>query len=138
MDIQPKLLANQKIAHYEIIRLLGEGGMGEVYLAKDKKLGRQIALKFLPPDFTTDDERVRRFTQEARAASGLNHPNILTIFEIGEADGRHFIATEFVQGVTLRQQLGLGPLAANEAVEIAEQIASALNAAHAAGIVHRD
>jgi serine/threonine protein kinase/tetratricopeptide (TPR) repeat protein len=135
---QPKLVANQRVAHYQIVKLLGKGGMGEVYLAEDTKLGRKVALKFLPHDFTEDEERVRRFAQEARAASALNHPNIFTIHEIGEADGRQFIATEFVDGQTLRQQISAGSLEMSEVLNIAEQIASALNSAHAAGIVHRD
>ena len=112
--------------------------MGEVYLAEDTKLGRQVALKFLHNDLTVNDERVHRFAQEARAASALNHPNILTIYEIGETEERRFIATEFVDGSTLRQKLAGGPLTIAPALNIAEQVASALNAAHAAGIIHRD
>src|SRR5438445_13682360 len=90
---------------YEILSLLGKGGMGEVYLALDTRLGRKIALKLLPAQFTQDADRVRRFEQEARAASALNHPNIITIYEIGEIDGIHFMATEFIDGQTLRQQV---------------------------------
>ena len=95
----------QTYGHYEIISTLGVGGMGEVYLAQDSSLGRQIALKLLPAEFTRDSDRVRRFQQEARAASALNHPNIVTIHEIGQVDGRHFIATEFIDGETLREHI---------------------------------
>jgi serine/threonine protein kinase len=134
----PELSAGQHIGHYKILNLLGAGGMGEVYLAHDTSLGRKIALKLLPSDFTIDDERVRRFQQEARAASALNHPNILTIYEIGRFDNRPFMATEFIEGRTLRQ-VATGPgLSLNHALEIAVQIAGALAAAHQAGIVHRD
>ena len=94
-----------EISHYKILSLLGRGGMGEVYLAEDFSLGRQVALKLLPAEFTRDPERVQRFRQEARAASALNHPNIITIFAIDEADGTQFIATEFIDGVTLRERL---------------------------------
>ena len=127
----------QQIDNYRIIRQLGAGGMGEVYLAVDTKLGRKVALKLLPEVFTKDADRVRRFEQEARAVSALNHPNILTIHEINE-DGWHFIATEYVDGQTLRERLQAGPLATNEALNISEQIASALTAAHSEGIIHRD
>ena len=126
------------IGAYRVVSKLGAGGMGEVWLAEDSRLKRKIALKLLPAHFTADAERVRRFEREARAASALNHPNILTIHEIGEVDGVHFIATEFVEGQTLRQRLQAAPLKVSEALDIAAQIASALAAAHAAGIVHRD
>src|SRR5215468_7647749 len=112
--------------------------MGEVYLAEDTKLSRKIALKLLPAEFTRDAGRLRRFEQEARAASALNHPNILTIFEIGEADGGRFIATEYIDGQTLRARLNGDRLAPQAALDIASQIAAALAAAHEAGIVHRD
>ena len=131
-------LIGQTISHYRIIDRLGEGGMGVVYLAQDTKLGRRIALKLLPARFTIDAERVHRFEQEARAASALNHPNIVTIHEIGHLDSSHFIATEFIEGVTLRERLGAGPLKVDEALAVATQVASALTAAHAAGIMHRD
>ena len=135
----PELTVGQKIGHYEILSTLGKGGMGEVYLAQDTKLSRKVALKVLPGAFTQDQERLRRFEQEARATSALNHPNILTIFEIGEADGRHYIATEFIEGETLGQRIAVGPpLKLRETLDIAEQITSALSAAHGAGIVHRD
>ena len=137
-QMSSQLLPGTKIGRYEIRSPLGAGGMGEVYLAEDTKLGRNVALKFLSYNLTRDEERVRRFSQEARAASALNHPTILTIYEIGEADGRRFIATEFVEGQTLRQRILARALETIDAVIIAEQIASALTAAHAAGIVHRD
>ena len=135
---EARLGTGQRIGHYEIKRLLGEGGMGEVYLAEDVRLGRPVALKLLPPQFTADPDRVRRFEQEARAASALNHPNIVTIYEIGQTDSAHFIATEFVDGETLRDRLAGGRLGVGEALDVAAQIASALAEAHEAGIVHRD
>jgi serine/threonine protein kinase/Tfp pilus assembly protein PilF len=130
------LIGNQ-IGNYKIIRLLGRGGMGKVYLAEDVSLGRKLALKFLPSHFLNDGVRLRRFELEARAASALNHPNILTIHEIGEEEGHHFIATEFIEGQTLRDRLRLG-LEIDEALDIAIQVASALVAAHRVNIMHRD
>ena len=127
-----------RLAHYEIISMLGAGGMGEVYLAEDRLLRRKVALKMLAPELTRDERGLRRFEHEAHAASALNHPNILTIHEFGQADGLHFIASEFIEGVTLRQRLGNGRLELNTAIDIAIQIAGALAAAHACGIVHRD
>ena len=132
------LTVGQTIGHYEILSTLGKGGMGEVYLARDTKLDRKVALKFLPNAFTQDRERLRRFEQEARAASALNYPNILTIHEIGVVNDRRFIATEFVDGETLREKMIDGPMKIADALKIAEQIASALAQAHAAGIIHRD
>jgi len=127
------------IAHYRILKRLGKGGMGEVFLGEDtKQHGRKVALKVLPPELTKDESRVRRFKQEARAILALNHPNILTIFEIGEADSTFYIATEFIEGETLRQCLWRNPIKVDEALGIAIQVAMALEAAHAAGIVHRD
>ncbi len=123
---------------YRVEEKLGEGGMGEVYLAEDTRLGRKVALKLLRAEFTRDEDRVRRFEQEARAASALNHPNILTIYEIGEADVVHFIATEFVDGSMLRDLLATGTIEMKKLVEIGAQVADALAAAHGAGIVHRD
>ncbi|MGH9855119.1 MAG: protein kinase domain-containing protein, partial [Blastocatellia bacterium] len=128
----------QTISHYRILDKLGSGGMGEVYLAEDTRLGRKLALKILPAEFTRDPDRVARFEQEARAASALNHPNIITIYEVGEHDGAHFIATEFIEGRTLRQSLPPAGMPLREALEIVTQIASALQAAHEAGITHRD
>lgn len=138
MQGQPGLAAGQGIGHYAIVRLLGQGGMGEVYLAEDRKLGRKVALKFLTSYVAKDEARLRRFAQEARAASSLNHPNIITIHEIGEVEGFRFMANEFIDGETLRQRIAGGPLKPGEALNIAEQIASALAAAHAEGIIHRD
>lgn len=127
------------IAHYRILKRLGKGGMGEVFLGEDtKQHGRKVALKVLPPELTKDESRVRRFKQEARAILALNHPNILTIFEIGEANSTFYIATEFIEGETLRQCLWRDPIKVDEALGIAIQVAMALEAAHAAGIVHRD
>src|SRR2546430_626388 len=135
---QAKLKVGQNISHYKTTAVLGQGGMGEVYLAQDIKLGRPVALKLLPAQFTTEEERVRRFEQEARAASALNHPNIVTIHEIGKSNSTHFIATEFVDGETLRASLANRAMKFDEVLDIAAQIASALEAAHEAGIVHRD
>ncbi len=132
------LIVGQRVGHYQILSTLGKGGMGEVYLAEDTKLRRKVALKFLSASFMNDPDRVRRFEQEARAASALNQPNILTIHEIGETEGRRFIATEYIEGETLRQRMLTGPLTLAETLGIAEQVASALAAAHAAGIIHRD
>jgi serine/threonine protein kinase/tricorn protease-like protein len=126
------------LGRYEIRSHIGAGGMGEVYLATDKSLDRVVALKILPPEIASDQQRMQRFVQEAKSASSLNHPNILTIFEIGETDGAHFIATEFIDGVTLRQHMAGRRLKLSEALDIAAQIAAALTAAHAVGIIHRD
>ncbi len=123
---------------YRIIRQLGAGGMGQIYLALDTRLGRQVALKFLPPDLISDEVNLLRLVQEARAASALNHPNILTIYDVGELEGEHFIASEFIDGVTLRSAMQRNLVSVQSAVDIASQIASALSAAHAAGVVHRD
>jgi serine/threonine protein kinase/Tfp pilus assembly protein PilF len=131
-------LVGRQLVHYEITALLGEGGMGAVYLARDTKLGRKVALKLLPSYFTRDTDRLRRFEQEACTASSLNHPNILTIYEIGETDGTHFIATEFIEGETLRERMRGAPMKIGEVLHVAEQVASALAAAHEAGIIHRD
>ena len=129
----------QTIAHYKVLSSLGRGGMGEVYLAQDSKLGRKVALKLLPPAFSNDEDRLRRFEREARLASSLNHPNVCVIYEIGETDdGRPFIAMEHIDGTTLRRRFAEGPLKLTEAIEIALQTASALAAAHHAGVVHRD
>jgi len=127
-----------RIGPYEILSRLGVGGMGEVYLAADERLDRRVALKILPAYFASDDARLRRFQREARAASALNHPNILTIHEVGESEGVYFIATEFIDGTTIRELLRNYDLSLEEILDIAEQVASALAAAHAAGIVHRD
>ncbi len=137
MAIAPGTRFNQ----YEILAPLGAGGMGEVYRARDERLEREVALKLLPAAYTTDPERVRRFIQEAKAASALNHPNIVTVHEIGEigaTDGQHFIITEYIEGTALRDRLAQGPLPLNETLDLAVQIAAALAVAHAAGIIHRD
>jgi Tol biopolymer transport system component/predicted Ser/Thr protein kinase len=132
------VLLGQQFGRYQIIRELGRGGMGVVYLAQDINLDRHVALKLLPVHLTGDPERLRRFEREARAASALNHPNILTIHEIAQLEGRQFIATEFIDGTTLRERIASKKLTLSEALNIAEQIASALATAHEAGIVHRD
>jgi serine/threonine protein kinase len=126
------------IGHYRLLSLLGRGGMGEVYLAADTRLGREVALKLLPAEFAGDANHMKRFEREARIASALNHPNILTIYEIGRDGAALFISTEFIKGQTLRRRLSDGAINPAEAIEIAVQIASALEAAHGAGIVHRD
>lgn len=149
---EAELATGESFSHYKIIAPLGAGGMGQVFLAQDATLGRQVALKLLPAGFTRDADRVRRFQQEARAASALNHPNIITIHEIGQAGGRHFIATEFIDGETLRRRISRTQSAVegdknritdagiqlNEVLSIGMQVADALAAAHAKGIVHRD
>src|SRR6266850_1877749 len=127
-----------KISHYRILEKLGAGGMGEVYLAEDMKLGRKVALKILSEEYTTNRDRLNRFEQEACAASALNHPNILTIHEVGVDEGRHFIATEYIDGLTLRRKMAGSSLEVRDVLDIAVQVASALEEAHAAGIVHRD
>src|SRR5256885_15532683 len=128
----------ETISRYRILEKLGSGGMGEVYLAEDTRLGRKIALKLLAEELTQNRDRLNRFDQEAYAASALNHPNILTIYEMGDEGGRHFIATEFVDGQTLRTRLSGAPMELSEVLSVAIQIAGALEEAHAAGIVHRD
>jgi serine/threonine-protein kinase len=126
------------IRHYKISSSIGKGGMGEVYLAEDTKLDRRVALKILPAEFAEDKDRMSRFVREAKSASALNHPNIITIHEIGESEGTHFIATEFIDGKTLSEYAKSNPLNFKSALEIAIQIGSALDEAHSAGIVHRD
>jgi eukaryotic-like serine/threonine-protein kinase len=127
-----------KLGRYEIGSQLGAGGMGEVYLAQDTRLDRKVALKILPEEVAADPDRMKRFVQEAKAASGLNHPNIITIYEIDQTDSTPFIATEFIEGSTLRDRMRVQPLVLGEVLNVAVQIASALTAAHANGIVHRD
>jgi serine/threonine protein kinase/Tol biopolymer transport system component len=137
--LDQKLTAGQRVKHYQIVNLIGEGGMGEVYLATDTILGRRLALKVLPAFVSKDPERLRRFTQEARAASRLSHPNVCVVHEIGETDdGRPFIAMEYVEGMTLRQRMRSHTLKLGDVLDIAIQVAEALIAAHEAGIVHRD
>jgi eukaryotic-like serine/threonine-protein kinase len=131
-------MSSEMISYYRIIRKLGAGGMGEVYLGEDIRLDRKVALKILPEQFTRSEDRVRRFIQEAKSASALNHPNIITIYDIGQVESSHFIATEYIEGETLRRHIGRGRMNVSEALDIAIQIASALGAAHQAGIIHRD
>ncbi|HEX8282478.1 MAG TPA: protein kinase [Pyrinomonadaceae bacterium] len=134
-----ELEPGREVGSFRVTGTLGAGGMGKVYLAQDARLGRRVALKLLPASFTRDRDRVRRFEQEARAASALNHPNILTVYDIGDdAEGARYIATEYVEGRTLREHVGGAPLAPAEVLEIGVQAAAGLAAAHAAGIVHRD
>jgi serine/threonine protein kinase len=133
-----ELKKGSTIGSYEIVSFISRGGMGEVYLAKDRRLGRKVALKILPSAFTRNQERLRRFEQEARSASALNHPNIITIYEILKSESTHVIATEYVEGETLRHRLSNSPLELSEALNVATQVADALSAAHKAGIVHRD
>jgi Tol biopolymer transport system component/predicted Ser/Thr protein kinase len=134
---QPSLIGKQ-LGAYQVIEVLGIGGMGEVYLARDERLNRKLALKLLPRHFTRVTDRVRRFEREARAASALNHPNIITIYDIGEIAGIYFIAAEYVEGQTLRQLIERSALQVKDAIAICLQIAGALDAAHEAGLVHRD
>src|SRR5216110_1172813 len=138
IEVQTIDLIGQSIGHYQIESLLGAGGMGEVYLARDERLGRKVALKLLPEHLTADETQLSRFKAEARSASALNHPNILTVYEIGAEGNRHFIATEFIEGITLRASLTRERMNLHDALEIAVQVASALAAAHQTGVVHRD
>jgi serine/threonine protein kinase/TolB-like protein/Tfp pilus assembly protein PilF len=135
---QADLLVGQTIGHYKISKRIGIGGMGEVYLATDITAGRKAALKLLPARFTGDPERLKRFQQEARAVVGLNHPNILTVYEIGEDRSTHYIASELIEGETVRQRLVRGRIEVGEGINVGIQVASALAAAHENGIVHRD
>src|SRR5213080_453405 len=128
----------ESISRYKILEKLGSGGMGDVYLAEDTKLGRKVALKLLAQELTQNRDRLSRFDQEAFAASALNHPNILTIYELGDEGGRHFIATEYIEGQTLRKRLQTTPMEIVEVLDVAIQIAGALEEAHAASIIHRD
>src|SRR5258707_15212947 len=137
LGVQPTK-AGQEIGPFKIIERLGSGGMGEVYLAEDARLDRLVALKVLPAYFVSDQTRLHRFHREARAASALNHPNILTIHEVGELAGVHFIATEFIDGHTIRESIGTDELSLTDVLDIVTQVAGALSAAHAACIVHRD
>ena len=133
-----KSIPEKSFGQFKIISAIGKGGMGEVFLAEDTKLDRKVALKILPPEFAEDKDRMSRFVREAKSASALNHPNIITIHEIGESKGTHFIATEFIEGKTLNEYKQANPLNYKSALEIAIQVASALDEAHSAGIVHRD
>ncbi len=137
--VMPESLApGAVLAHYRIVSRLGAGGMGEVYLAQDLNLERPVALKILPPEVAHDADRMRRFVQEAKTASALSHPNVARVFEIGDAEGVSFLAMEYIEGQTLDARIAGAPLPLPEAIEIASQVADALDAAHAKGIVHRD
>jgi Tol biopolymer transport system component len=137
-DDRASSIIGKQIGHYLVLSHIERGGMGEVFLAQDTRLGRKVALKLLRSEFTRDEDRLRRFQQEARSTSALNHPNILTIYDIGQADSLHFMATEYVEGETLRQHIGRTRMTLGQALDVAAQAASALTAAHQAGIIHRD
>jgi eukaryotic-like serine/threonine-protein kinase len=133
-----ELEANTNLSHYRIVSKIGAGGMGEVYRAHDARLDREVAIKVLPADFAADKDRLQRFEQEAKATSALNHPNILTVYDIGEHEGSPFIVAELLEGEELRERLDEGPITLRKVTEYAQQIVSGLSAAHEKGIVHRD
>ncbi|MBI3665586.1 MAG: serine/threonine protein kinase, partial [Acidobacteria bacterium] len=132
------LPAGARLGPYEIVAPIGAGGMGEVYRAKDTRLGRDVAVKVLPAAYSNDPERLRRFEQEARAASALNHPNILIVHDVGAQDGSPYLVTELLEGHTLRERLAGPPIPSSKAIDFALQTANGLAAAHEKGIVHRD
>ncbi len=136
--MEDEATTGELIGHYKILKRLGVGGMGEVYLAEDTRLERHVALKILLTEVAHDQDRIRRFVQEAKAASALNHPNILTVYEVGNFENSRYIVTEFIKGKTLRERMKSEPLTLRETLDVALQIAAALSAAHEAGIVHRD
>ena len=133
-----QLAVTRKIGHYEILSLLGAGGMGEVYLAEDTKLDRKVAIKFLPSESTADSQAKRRLIREARAAAKLDHPNICAIHEVGEEDGRSFIVMQYLEGETLASRIARKPMEPGESLEVAVEVADALSEAHSRGIIHRD
>src|SRR6202140_2425032 len=132
------IVAGQKIGPYEVAAQIGAGGMGEVYKARDPRLNRDVAIKILPASFSADPDRLQRFAQEARAAAALNHPNILSIFDIGDDHGAPYVVSELLEGETLRDRLRNGPLSSRKAIDYGRHIVSGLAAAHEKGIVHRD
>src|SRR3954451_7413451 len=131
-------LEGTNIGRFKVVSEIGRGGMGIVFLAEDEKLRRKVALKLLPPSFAADEERRRRFLREARAAAAVSHPNLVTVYDVGEHEGRAYIAMEYLRGRSLREQLSERPLSIDEAVELARQVLAGLAHAHAAGLLHRD
>ena len=134
----PRATAGQRLGAYELIELIGSGGMGDVWRALDPGLRRHVAIKILPPQYVLDPDRLRRFEQEAHAVGRLNHPNVLSVFAVGEQDGRPYLVTELLEGMTLRQKLAHGALPESRTLEYADQLIQGLVAAHDHGIVHRD